>query len=79
MDIEFLEDGRVERAVYELLIPPAIATWGWSPVRYASSVHDRAELGRLADVDRDDPSSDVTSFELEGGLMLSPEGSLRVA
>jgi hypothetical protein len=77
-ELSVTEEAAIE-AVYEILIPPAIATWDWSPVRYASSLYDRAELARLADLELDDLIGDVASFELEGVLMLSPEGSLRVA
>jgi len=72
------EDG-ASSEVFDALIPTEVATCEWSPVRYATAVHDQAALERLLDADLDEVLVDVPSFDHDGVLMVSPEGTLRIA
>jgi len=72
------EDGAASE-VFDNLIPAAVATCEWSPVRHATAVHDRSTLERLLDADLDAVLDGVPSFDLDGIMMVSPEGTLRIA
>ncbi len=77
-DLTEAEEASVE-PIFDLLIPRSVATWEWSPVRYVTAVHDRAGLEEIVGVRLDELMSGIASFEREGALMLSPEGTLRIA
>lgn len=72
------EDGAATE-VFDNLIPNDVATYEWSPVRYATAIHDRSALEALLDADLEGVLVGVPSFEREGVLMVSPEGTLRIA
>lgn len=65
--------------VFEALVPENIATCEWSPVRYATAIHDEAGLEQLIELGLDDLLDGVASFDHDGVLMVSPEGTLRIA
>ncbi len=77
-EIDTVEEAAVE-VVYELLLPPEVATWEWKPIRFATAVHDQQALADLMRAPVDDVLSSVASFDLSGALMLSCEGSLLIA
>lgn len=72
------EEGAVSE-VFHNLIPTEIATCEWSPVRYATAIHDRAGLAELLGVDFDELMVGVPAFDLGGVLMVSPEGTLLIS
>jgi hypothetical protein len=78
LDLDETEQAAVEQ-VYLLLIPDRVAEWEWSPVRFATAVHDREALAAVLGVSLEDIVARCESFELDGDLMLSPAGSLVVA
>lgn len=65
--------------VFDNLIPAEIATYEWSPVRYATGIHDRARLEELLGMELAELLDGVPSFEHNEVLMVSPEGTLRIA
>jgi hypothetical protein len=72
------EEGAVSK-VFHNLIADDLATCEWSPVRYATAIHDRAGLTELLGVELDVLLEGIPSFDLVGVLMLSPEGTLRIS
>ncbi len=72
-------EGGAVSEVFHNLIADHLATCEWSPVRYATAIHDRAGLAEDLGVDLDELLEDVPSFELDRALMVSPEGTLRIA
>ncbi len=72
------EDGAASE-VFDALIPADVATCEWSQVRYATAVHDRAALERFLEANLEEVLVGVPSFDHEGVLMVSPEGTLRIA
>ena len=69
------EEGAVSE-VFHNLIADDLATCEWSPVRYATAIHDRAGLAELVGVEVDELLEGIPSFDLGGVLMVSPEGTL---
>jgi hypothetical protein len=78
VDLDEAEQAAVEQ-VYLLLIPDRVAEWEWSPVRFATAVHDREALAAVLGVSLGDIVGRCESFELDSDVMLSPSGSLLVA
>lgn len=65
--------------IFDLLIPYEIAEWKWSPVRYATRIHDREGLREPTAIAADDPLAHAEGFELDGDLMVSPDETLMIA
>lgn len=72
------EEGAVSE-VFHNLIAEDLATCEWSPVRYATAIHDRAGLVELLGGDLDELLEGVPSFDLGGVLMVSPRGTLLIS
>ena len=66
-------------SVFSLLIPSEVAEWAWNPVRYATVVHDPAQLAKLIGLPLPDLLAQVDSFMLGEELILSPAGTLMIA
>lgn len=77
-EIDEIEEDAIE-AVYDLLLPTEVATWEWKPIRFSTAVQDKEALGSLMNASVDEIASSVESFDLDGVLMLSCEGSLLIA
>jgi hypothetical protein len=77
-EIDEIEEDTIE-AVYDLLLPTEVATWEWKPIRFGTSVHDKEALASLMNASIDEIASSVASFDLDGVLILSFEGSLLIA
>jgi hypothetical protein len=77
-DIDEIEEDAIE-AVYDLLLPTEVATWEWKPIRFGTAVHDKEALAALMKASIDEIAASVASFDLDGVLMLSCEGSLLIA
>jgi hypothetical protein len=73
-----VEDSAVGQ-VFDLLIPDEIAEWEWSPVRYATRIHDRDALREVIGIAVDDLLAQTEGFELHGDLMVSPDATLMIA
>lgn len=73
-----VEDSAVGQ-VFDLLITDEIAEWEWSPVRYATRIHDREALRELIGITVDDLLAQAEGFELDGDLMVSPDATLMIA
>lgn len=65
--------------VFDLLIPREVAAWEWSPVRYATRIHDRGTLKSIVGVTVEDLLAQTEGFDLDGDVMLSPHGTLMIA
>lgn len=65
--------------VFELLIPDDIAEQEWSTVRGATRIHDRGRLEELIGITVDDLLSQTEGFELDGDVIISPDGTLLLA
>jgi hypothetical protein len=72
-----VEESAVE-PVFIALVPDEVASWEWSPVRYATAVHDAAALELLIGMSLDELRAGTSFFDLDGVLMLSPEATLRI-
>ena len=70
---------RASSEIFENLVPTDTATCEWSPVRNATAIHDAAALTSLLGADLDDLLEGLPTFELDDVLMVSPEGTLRIA
>ena len=77
-DLTEAEEGATAE-VFEHLIPDEIATCDWSPVRSATAVHDREGLEEAIGVGLEELLRGVEVFDLDGVLMVSPAGTLRIA
>lgn len=65
--------------VFDLLIPEEVAEYEWSPVRYATRIHEREALQALIGITVDDLLAHTEGFELDGDIMLSADGTLTIA
>lgn len=65
--------------VFDLLIPDEVAEYEWSPVRYATRVHQRQALQALIGIAVDDLVEQAEGFVLDGDVMLSADGTLMIA
>ncbi|RRJ85585.1 hypothetical protein EG850_12760 [Gulosibacter macacae] len=65
--------------VFDLLIPEEVAEYEWSPVRYATRVHQRNALQKLIGITVDDLLAQNEGFDLDGDVMLSADGTLAIA
>lgn len=72
------EESAVSTAL-DLLIPEDIAEWEWSPVRWMTRLHDRSALEPLVGMPVDDLLAQADWFELDGDVILSPDGTLMIA
>ena len=77
-ELSEIEEFAVER-VFILLIPGEIAEWSWSPVRWTTRIHDSAGLEKLIGVSAEDMLAQAPGFTLDRNIILSPDGTLRVA
>lgn len=66
-------------SVFEMLIPNEIAEWEWSPVRYATRIYDKGALQALIGITADDLLTQTEGFELDGDVIVSPDGTLMIA
>lgn len=60
-------------------MPSSVATWEWNSVRFATAVHDAEALMQITGTPTAEILTDIAWFELEGVLMLSPEGTIAIA
>ena len=65
--------------VFDLLISEEVAEYEWSPVRYATRVHQREALQALIGITVDDLLNQAEGFALDGDVMLSADGTLMIA
>lgn len=73
-----IEESAIER-VFDLLLPSSVATWEWDSVRFATAVHDAEALMPITGKPTVAIIADIAWFDLEGVLMLSPEGTVMIA
>lgn len=72
------ESSAVEQ-VFNHLIPEHVAEWSWNPARWACALHDSTALGILTRRDTADLLEGVATFQHEGTLWTSAEGTKRIA
>lgn len=77
-DLTEIEESAVER-VFDLLVPSSVATWEWNSVRFATAVHDAEALMHITGKPTAEIITDIAWFDLNGVLMLSPEGTIMIA
>lgn len=73
-----IEQVAVEQ-VFILLIPPEVAEWEWSSVRFATRIKDRQGLSELIGITVEDLLEQAEGFELDGEVMVSPDATLMIA
>ena len=73
-----IEESAIER-VFDLLVPSSVATWEWNSVRFATAVHDAEALLQITGTPTAEIIADIAWFDLDGVLMLSPEGTAMIA
>ena len=83
---ELLEDYKVTdvegsaiETVFEFLVPKSVAAWEWKPIHFVTTVHNAPALMKVTGVPTVDLIADIAWFELDGEMMLSPEGTLLIA
>lgn len=72
------EESAIE-TVFNLLVPSSVATWEWNSVRFATAVHDAEALVHITGKPTAEILADIAWFDLDGVLMLSPEGTVMIA
>lgn len=72
-----IEDSAVS-TVFGLLISEAVAEWDWSPVRYATRVHDKNALQEIIGITVEDLLAQTEGFEDDDDVIVSPEGTLMI-
>ncbi|TFC16568.1 hypothetical protein E3O46_18100 [Cryobacterium glucosi] len=77
-DLTETEQDATER-VFSLLIPIEVAQREWTPVRYATAVHEPAQLAKLIGLPMADLLAQIDSFTVGGVTMLSLEGTLLIS
>lgn len=77
-DLTEIEESAIE-TVFDLLVPSSVATWEWNSVRFATAVHDAEALMQITGKPTAEIIADIAWFDLNGVLMLSPEGTVGIA
>lgn len=72
------EESAVEQ-VFLLLIPTEAAEYYWGKVHSATCIHDVQALQKIIGISVDSLRSQTPSFDLDGDLIVSPEGTLMIA
>lgn len=72
-------EGSAVDSVFEMLIPEEIAECDWTPVRYATRIHDKEALKELIGISVEDLLAQSEGFELDDAVMICPDGTLMIA
>ncbi|WP_404287724.1 hypothetical protein [Glutamicibacter arilaitensis] len=67
-----IEESAVD-SVFEMLIPEEIAQWQWSPVHYATRIHDKGALQALIGITVEDLLTQTEGIEVEGDVIEVPD------